>query len=163
MADNQQPNVQEYLEELETGDSHNTLIFSHVDPARPVEAPKRQHVSDCGYDMFADDDYTILPGEQVLVGHNLRVQLPPGCFAVVVGRSSNWKRKLEVGLGVIDNGYRGPMYARVLNLSDEEQAISKGDRVAQLILIPMFTPPTEYRVSLDDSDRGERGFGSTGT
>ena len=140
----------------------HSLIFTAEDPDRPFILPTRAHDTDCGYDMFVDGEYIIPPGEDLLIGHNLRSQLPPETWGLVIGRSSNWRRKLEVGLGVIDNGYRGPLFARALNLSDDDIKISQGDRVAQLILVPMFTPPVKYVDSLDDSDRGDAGFGSTG-
>ena len=138
------------------------LLFSHVDPNKTITPPTRAHASDCGYDLYVSEECSISPMGQALIDHNLKVQLPPNTWGLVIGRSSNWKRMLEVGLGVIDNSYRGPLFARVVNLSGEEQKIEKGHRVAQLILIPMNVPPALYISELSDSDRGESGFGSTG-
>ena len=148
--------------ELVEPEYSHPLLFSTVDPERSTVPPTRAHDSDCGYDLYIDDDYTILPMTHTLINHNLGVQLPPKTWGLLVGRSSNWERMLEVGSAVIDNGYRGPLFARVLNMSEVNIQLYRGDRVAQLILMPMVTPPALFKRELDNSERGAQGFGSTG-
>ena len=138
------------------------LIFSHVDPAAPVGPPTRQHEADTGYDIYVSGDYTIPPNQSAVIGHNLRVQLPPNTWGMVTGRSSNVDRGLQTLLGILDNGYRGPVTISVFNFSGEECVIPHGDRIAQLILLPMVVPPVQYADRLDDSDRGNGSLGSTG-
>ena len=138
------------------------LIFSHVDPARPVTPPARQHESDAGYDLYVFGDHTIPPGQSAVIGHNLRVQLPPNTWGMIAGRSSNVDRGLHAILGILDNGYRGPVTISVFNFSGEECTIPHGDRIAQLIIQPMIVPPVQYVGQLDGSDRGDGSLGSTG-
>lgn len=138
------------------------LIFSHVDPAIPVVPPARQHESDTGYDLYVSGDYTIPSGQSTVIGHNLRVQLPPNTWGMIAGRSSNVDRGLHAILGILDNGYRGPVIISVFNFAGEECTIPHGDRIAQLVLLPMVVPPVRYADRLDDSDRGNGALGSTG-
>ena len=138
------------------------LIFSHVDPASPFRPPTRQHDSDSGYDLYVSGDYAIPPGESAVIGHNIRVQLPPNTWAMIAGRSSNVDRGLHAILGILDNGYRGPVIISVFNFWGDEYTIPHGDRIAQLVLLPMVVPPVRYADRLDDSDRGNGSLGSTG-
>lgn len=82
---------------------------------------------------------------------------------MITGRSSALRNLgLHVMQGIIDNGYRGELFTTLFNLGDGEVILSPGDRVSQLILFPMITPPVEHSDALSPSDRGVAGFGSTG-
>jgi len=126
--------------------------------------PVRHYPGDAGLDLASSEELMIMPGETLDVPTGVRVQLPPGFWGLIIGRSSALRRhNLLVQPGVVDNGWRGELFASVRNLSDGPFLVRRGMRLAQLILIPL---PGRVRIleveSLDPSLRGEQGFGPTG-
>lgn len=121
---------------------------------------KMEEVSD-----IAATDYLLYPGETVLIDLGLRIQLRPGWEMQVRSRSGLAKRGLVVANspGTIDSGYRGPCMVLIRNTSPFERVIRPGTRVAQFVLKRAPQAVFEQVDSLDASDRGEGGFGSTGT
>lgn len=121
------------------------------------------HEGDAGIDLPAAA-YTAIPrGAWVNVPIDICVELPKGVWASIVGRSSTFFRKhLLVNSAVIDNGYRGELFVCVFNAGDEDYAVARGERLAQLV--PMLLVPVELQkvARLSDSARGTAGFGSTG-
>ncbi len=134
------------------------IIASHV----PVYA----HPGDAGADLVSTETLTLAPGQRALVGTGVRIALPDGYVAFVVPRSGlAAKHGITIvnSPGTVDAGYRGEIKVSLLNTdADEAYAITAGDRIAQLIVMPVprvrFLPVDE----LPDSTRGEGGFGSTG-
>jgi dUTP pyrophosphatase len=91
------------------------------------------------------------------------IQLPVGFYARLVGRSSTLrKRGLFVFEGIIDQGYRGPLFVFVENKTEAVVEVADGSRIAQIIVQPIFQPRLEEVQQLDDSERGSKGFGSSG-
>jgi dUTP pyrophosphatase len=129
----------------------------------PHCAPQRHHRGDAGYDLIVEYDTNIWPGKFVDVSLGISVELPPGTWGMLTGRSSALrKRGILVSTGIIDNGYRGELFAGCQNLSEEKVALKKGERVAQLILMPLTVPLVSRVSALTTTDRGSAGFGSTG-
>lgn len=127
--------------------------------------PDRAYSGDAGYDLYTNRDTVIQPHGFADVPCGVSVQLPPGCWGMITGRSSTLrKHNLLVTTGIIDNGYRGPLYAGVRNMSDEPFRVKTGMRLAQLIPIPLMAESIiPVRVpDLEQSDRGASGFGSSG-
>lgn len=125
--------------------------------------PFRASPEAAGYDLFSAYDVVVPPHGRALVKTDLAFRFPRGCYGRVAARSGlACKFKIDVGAGVIDPDYRGNVGVLVLNFSDHEFNISKGDRIAQLILEKITTPPLECVDQLDATVRGEDGFGSTG-
>lgn len=134
------------------------------------QLPTRSNDGDAGYDLYVSQTTTVQPGEFADVPCDLRVALPFGVWARITGRSSTLrKRKLLVAEGIIDNGYRGPLYSGVFNLGGEPHTVQAGERIAQLILhentsaryLPLEVDPRYFERIPGDS-RGTDGFGSTG-
>ncbi|WP_208109524.1 dUTP diphosphatase [Microbacterium sp. BK668] len=130
------------------------------------EVPSYAHPGDAGADLLAAEDVRLEPGRRALVGTGVRIALPEGYAAFVVPRSGlAAKHGITVvnSPGTVDAGYRGEIKVTLLN-TDAEHAyeIAKGDRIAQLLVMPVprarFIPVDE----LPESVRGEGGFGSTG-
>lgn len=118
---------------------------------------------DVGHDLVSVKDVTIPAKGFALIDSNVRLQMPPTVFGWITARSSTARRLLMVPNGIIDAGYRGPLFAHVLNMTDEEIQIDKGERVAQVI----FQPRLPINISYVDSfwmpsERDSNGFGSTG-
>lgn len=129
------------------------------------QPPTRGKPGDAGFDLHVASTDTIWvgPGEYANIPSQIAVQLPPGLWSLIVGRSSSWARGLLVQPAVIDAGYRGALYACVHNLSDRDVAVEPGERIAQLIPMPLVADTITWaQQPLDDSERGTTGFGSTG-
>ena len=126
--------------------------------------PKRGYETDAGYDLTVSKSIDIRAGELTRVEHNIRVALPPNTWGMLVTRSSTPAKGLNVVPAVIDNGYRGPLHIQVWNVTDQPVYVREGERLAQLIVMPMITPDVKWAKdnTLPPSDRGENGFGSTG-
>ncbi|WP_442575694.1 dUTP diphosphatase [Microbacterium sp. F51-2R] len=130
------------------------------------DVPSYAHPGDAGADLISAEDVRLEPGQRALVGTGVRIALPEGYAAFVVPRSGlAAKHGITVvnSPGTVDAGYRGEIKVTLLN-TDAENAydIGKGDRIAQLIVMPVprarFIPVEK----LPESPRGEGGFGSTG-
>lgn len=126
--------------------------------------PEKAHAGDLGYDLFSADQVSILAGETKLVSTGISIQFPQGYGALLRDRSSvATKRGLFVVAGVIDNGYIGEIKIALHNSTEGLQTIYRGDKVAQLILIPTVDFPVELVEEITSNDgRGDNGFGSTG-
>ncbi|MDL9979713.1 dUTP diphosphatase [Microbacterium candidum] len=130
------------------------------------ELPAYAHPGDAGADLIAAESVRLQPGERALVGTGVRIALPEGHAAFVVPRSGlAAKHGITIvnAPGTIDAGYRGEIKVALLNTDAREAYdIQVGDRIAQLIVMPVprarFIPVDE----LPDSVRGDGGFGSTG-
>jgi dUTP pyrophosphatase len=120
-----------------------------------------------GADLYAclDQDITIAPGETVFVPTGIALEVPTGCAGLIYARSSlGSKRGLAPAnkVGVIDSDYRGQIMVALFNHGTVEQIVSHGDRIAQLVIAPVYTPGFEEVTALEDTQRGSGGFGSTG-
>lgn len=128
--------------------------------------PVRQHPGDAGLDLCCVEPVRLNPGERAGVPTGLAVAVPEGFAGLVMPRSGLAARHgvtLVNAPGVIDAGYRGEL--RVLLLNTDPEAIfeaGSGERIAQLLLVPVALPGVVEVASLEDSTRGTGGFGSTG-
>ena len=120
-----------------------------------------------GADLYAcsDGEIVISPGETVMVPCGVAVAIPRGYAGLVFARSSlGAKRGLAPAnkVGVIDADYRGEIFVPIHNHSRETQILAPYERIAQMAIVPFLQEPYEETEELDDTDRGDRGFGSTG-
>lgn len=106
----------------------------------------------------------INPGERYLVPTDIKIEIPEGYWASIEARSSTSKRSLIVPKGVIDEGYRGELFAQIINVGKEPVEINHGDRLIQLILHERIVKDFDVVEvdELSESERGESGFGSSG-
>lgn len=124
--------------------------------------PTRAHKNDAGADLYAVNDIVLWPHSFDTVDSRVHLQLKPGTFGLLTGRSSLAKRGINCSLGIIDAGYTGSIGIVLNNNSDIKQEIKAGDRIAQILIISCETPEFRLVESLDTTDRGDDGFGSTG-
>ena len=129
--------------------------------------PTYGSVDAAGADLYAciDADVTIAPGQTVFVPTGVAMEIPKGFAGFVYARSSlGSKRGLAPAnkVGVIDSDYRGQIMVALHNHGQEAQTLCAGDRIAQLVIAPVYTPGFEVVEELDDTARGTGGFGSTG-
>lgn len=143
------------------------LKLARLDKDLPL--PTRAHATDAGIDLYAAEDITIAPGERQLVGTGIAIGLNPGTVGLIHPRSG---MALKHGLsivnapGTIDEDYRGEVKVCLINLDPREEiTITRGDRIAQLVLQEVLLSPVEEVASVDDlgaTERGAGGYGSTG-
>jgi dUTP pyrophosphatase len=128
--------------------------------------PVRQHPGDAGLDLHCAEPVRLGPGERASVPTGLAVAIPDGHAGIVTPRSGLAARHgltLVNTPGVVDAGYRGEL--RVLLLNTDREATfeaAAGERIAQLLVVPVALPAVEEVAVLDDTPRGQGGFGSTG-
>ncbi|XP_059145974.1 deoxyuridine 5'-triphosphate nucleotidohydrolase-like [Physella acuta] len=116
-----------------------------------------------GYDLYSAYDYTVPARGKEIVKTDIQIALPEGCYGRVAPRSGlAAKNFIDVGAGVIDQDYRGNVGVVLFNFSDTDFIVKKGDRVAQLICEKIYMPVLRELPTLDNTDRGSGGFGSTG-
>ncbi len=120
-----------------------------------------------GADIYVciDEPVEILPGQTAMLPTGFALEVPKGCAGLIYARSSmGAKRGLAPAnkVGVIDSDYRGEVKVALHNHSLETQTVQPGERVAQLLITPVYTPGFVQAAELDDTARGAGGFGSTG-
>ena len=131
--------------------------------------PSRGSKDAAGLDLYSHDEVNIFPGETVKIDIGVSIELPRGTFGAIFARSGlATKQGLRPAncVGVIDADYRGPIIVALHNDSDNVREIAKGDRIAQLVVIPYYIPYFEITDNVEDmseTERGDGGFGSTGT
>lgn len=130
-----------------------------------TKLPERMSKGAAGYDIYSYHDYLIQPGHSAYIDTELSFEIPEGYFFSLVPRSSLGKKGVIIpnSPATIDEDYRGTIRVILYNMGNEPYSVKKGDRVAQLILMKYqkfdFLEVTE----LESTQRGEGGFGSTGT
>lgn len=116
-----------------------------------------------GYDLYSAYDYVIPPMERCLVKTDIAICIPDDCYGRVAARSGlAVKYGIIVGAGVIDKDYCGNIGAMLFNHNDVPFVINKGDRIAQLILERIHYATLEVVEYIEHTDRGTKGFGSSG-
>lgn len=141
-----------------------TVSIKRLDPELPL--PVYAHPGDAGVDLYATEDRTIQPFERALIGTGIAVAIPEGHAGFVQPRSG---LALEHGLslvntpGLIDSRYRGEIKVIAINLDPSNPIhVSRGDKIAQLVIQPVDHVRLVETDGLDITERGERGFGSSG-
>ena len=126
-------------------------------------APHKGSKMAAGFDLRSAYEYKIPPRGKLVAKTDLAVSLPAGTYGRIAPRSGlAAKRHIDVGAGVVDADYTGNVGVVLFNHADEEFAIEKGDRIAQLICEKVAYPDLEEVDSVEDTERGQGGFGSTG-
>ena len=139
------------------------LCFKRIHPDAVL--PSYAHPSDAGMDVRSVDDLVIPPGKRARVHTGLVMLLPPMYEAQVRPRSG---LALKCGVtvlntpGTIDSGYRGEVGVILANFGDADFQVKKGDKIAQIVVAPVTQPEIMETDTIDDTDRGAGGFGSTG-
>ncbi|XP_007017509.2 PREDICTED: LOW QUALITY PROTEIN: deoxyuridine 5'-triphosphate nucleotidohydrolase [Theobroma cacao] len=125
--------------------------------------PSRGSPLAAGYDLSSATDTKVPARGKALVPTDLSIAIPEGTYGRVAPRSGlAWKHSIDVGAGVIDADYRGPLGVILFNHSDVDFEVKVGDRIAQLIVEKIMTPDVLEVDDLDSTARGDGGFGSTG-
>lgn len=127
--------------------------------------PTRGSEKAAGYDLYATANYEIAPHSTIKVGTGISIALPDNSFGAIFARSGlATKKGLRPAncVGVCDSDYRGEYIVPLHNDTDEMMSIEAGERIAQLIVMPFIPVEFEEVDELDETERGNKGFGSTG-
>lgn len=126
--------------------------------------PVRAHEHDAGADLRASEYHSIGSGQFVTVPTGVRANIPEGYFGLLAARSSICKRGLLManGVGVIDSGFTGEIKVPLFNAGNLPSIVMAGERIAQLVILPCELPAFRRVDELEETERGDGGFGSTG-
>lgn len=128
-----------------------------------AHAPERAHKTDAGLDIKARDNRLVKAHGGTLLHTGLHVQLPHGTAGLLVSKSGLNVNHGITSTGLIDEGYTGEIMVKLYNHSDENYLVHAGDKISQLVIIPVLYEDINLCDSLDENtERGDKGFGSSG-
>ena len=139
------------------------VSFQRLDPELPP--PSEAHPGDAGWDLVAATTVKMEPGERAAVSTGLAVAIPEGHAGLVIPRSGHAARHgigVVNGPGLIDSGYRGEVTVLLINHGSETVEFERGERIAQLVIVAVPVVVWGEVAALDDTVRGQGGFGSSG-
>jgi len=124
--------------------------------------PERAHEDDAGYDLRAMEDATIQPRSHHVFDTGVHMMIPSGYAGFIKSKSGlNVKHNL-LSDGLVDASYTGSIRVKLYNHGDSQYIVHRGDKISQIAILPVSTPDIEVVDHLEDTPRGENGFGSTG-
>ena len=145
---------------------HSAAFTLNMTLEEGAHEPTYAHTTDAAADLYAADTVTLAPHSlSIMIRTGVHIQLPEGWMAMIVPRSSIGVKtglRLSNSVGIIDQSYLGQLGVIYDNISDEPYTINAGDRIAQLLIFPSYQFKTNIVGKLEDTDRGENGFGSSG-
>lgn len=125
--------------------------------------PERAHPTDAGLDLRTREAFCLWPGHHHTFDTGVHIEIPSGCFGHVESKSGlNVIASVVSCGGIIDEGYTGSIAVKLYNFGKNDKVFEVGDKIAQLIIQPYLAPEMELVDHLDDTARGDAGFGSTG-
>ena len=127
-----------------------------------AKLPSYGHAGDAGMDLFSCLDLILAPGEVRAVPTGIQMAIPPGHVGLVWDKSGISLKGVHRLAGVVDAGYRGEVKVVMVNLGRSPYEIKAGMKIAQMLIQPVAEAIVEESADLDETSRGEGGFGSTG-
>lgn len=125
-------------------------------------APTRAHDIDAGLDLYAMDDRIVEAKGSAIFRTGVHVELPKGCCGLLVSKSGLNVKHGITSTGLIDEGYSGDIAVKLYNHSGYDFTVRRGDKISQLVIIPVKYEPVEIVDEIESGERGDAGFGSTG-
>lgn len=124
--------------------------------------PTRAHDTDAGLDLYSPGLYIVPAGGSAIIDTGVHVQLPPNTAGMLKSKSGLNVKHDITSEGVIDVGYTGSIVVKLYNHGTTTYAVRKGDKISQLVIVPAVIPPIKVVDSMEETERGTGGFGSTG-
>ena len=125
-------------------------------------APTRAHDIDAGLDLYAMDDRIVEAKGSAIFRTGVHVELPKACCGLLVSKSGLNVKHGITSTGLIDEGYSGDIAVKLYNHSGYDFTVRRGDKISQLVIIPVKYEPVEIVDEIESGERGDAGFGSTG-
>ena len=147
------------MTEKDIGYSGNSKIKVKLDNGF---MPERAHEADAGYDLRSPIKTRLYAGEAVVIDTGVHIQIPRGFVGMLKSKSGLNVKHDIVGEGVIDSGYTGSIRVKLYNHGTESYMIEAGDKISQIVILPIITPELELVDELENTERGCGGFGSSG-
>jgi len=128
-----------------------------------AKIPSYAHHGDAGFDLYVPEPITLQPGDRKTIPLGIAVEIPDGYVGLMFDKSSlSHKQVLKTFGNVIDSGYRGEIHAGLINQSGQTQTLEAGQKIIQMLIMPVMTVDIEEAEVLSESERGAGNFGSTG-
>lgn len=124
--------------------------------------PERFHDTDAGADIRTPETFRLEPHSSEIICTGVHVELPPNTVGMVKSKSGLNIKNDIVSEGVIDEGFGGEIVVKLYNLGDSFHIFNRGDKITQLVVMPVCYPEYEEADEISSGDRGENGYGSTG-
>ena len=124
--------------------------------------PVRAHKADAGLDLKSPKDFIIEAGKAAVIDTGVHIEIPYGYVGMLKSKSGLNVKCGIIGEGTIDSGYTGSIVVKLYNLEDGSVSFRKGDKIIQLVIMPVRLDKPVLADSLDETERGSGGFGSTG-
>lgn len=131
-----------------------------LDPG--AKMPTRAHDMDAGYDLYSRTEQWIPPYGSGVFDTGVHIEIPEGFAGVLISKSGLNVKKDLTSTGLIDAGYTGSIVVKLYNHDNKAKRIKAGDKISQLIIITVLTPKLEQVAELEETERGDQGFGSSG-
>lgn len=127
-----------------------------------AKVPTRAFPTDAGLDLYSMRDGTVPAHGSATFGTGVHVELPKGTAGIILPRSGLMVKRDILTFGVIDESYRGEIMVHMMNHGDEEYRVYAGDKISQMLIVPVLYEKVEVVDALAEGERGSDGFGSTG-
>ena len=127
-----------------------------------AKMPTRAHSTDAGLDIYAKEEQVVPANGSTIFDTGVHMELPHGTAGFLKSKSGLNVNHGITSEGVIDVGYTGSIRVKLYNHSDKDYTVKAGDKISQLVILPIWTPLLELVDELEDTERGDGGFGSTG-
>lgn len=128
-----------------------------------AKLPTRAHSTDAGLDLYSREEHVILEGESAVFDTGVHAELPMGTYGRLESKSGlNINYDIVCLGGTIDQGYTGSIKVKLYNLGKKPYMIRQGQKIVQLVIIPCLQPRLDVVEKLEETERGNNGFGSTG-
>lgn len=124
--------------------------------------PERAHDTDAGLDLKSPINITVPARGSAIIDTGVHIQLPPGTAGMLKSKSGLNVKHGITSEGVIDEGYTGSIVVKLYNHGEKPYQVKRGDKISQLVIVPVLLPTLVKVESLPESERGDNGFGSTG-
>lgn len=145
-----------------------TELFRDFDASFPVMLdagaymPERAHEDDAGFDLRSPKPDFLPARGSVVIDTGVHIKIPKGYAGMICSKSGLNIKHGIISDGLVDAGYTGSIRVKLYNLSDESYVVYTGDKISQIVFVPIAEPNLEVVDALDETERGDNGFGSTG-
>ena len=124
--------------------------------------PERAHSTDAGYDIRVPKSFFVPAYSSAVIDTGVHIEIPAGNVGMLKSKSGLNVKHNITSEGVIDAGYTGSIVVKLYNHGQGTYEVKKGDKISQLVIMPIITPELELAAELEETERGRGGFGSTG-
>lgn len=128
-----------------------------------AKLPTRAFKTDAGLDLYAMHGGLVRARQAATFNTGVHVQLPRGTAGILMPKSGMMTRHDLLTFGIVDEGYTGEILVHIFNCGEDDYNVTAGDKISQMLIVPVMYEPVEIVDEISGGERGENGFGSTGT